>query len=231
MAGSDGVHCRSFPVVTLSCDQRWEFIQQHTAIAAPSLIPEIRLHLATEFTPLWQANERLLQVNNVDPPYWAFAWPGGQALARYLLDHPETVRGKSVFDFGSGSGLVALSAAKAGASLSIGNDHDLFAGTAMAMNSALNNIKITADTSNYLDQAVPAEIIVAGDVCYEREASSKILPWLRRLARDRYVLLADPGRHYAPTNGLKELARYEVPTSLDVEQHAMRATTVWQLLA
>lgn len=231
MAGSDGIYGRSFSVVTLSSDQRQDFIRQHTVIAAPSLVPEIKLHLATEITPLWQATERLLQVNNIDPPYWAFAWPGGQALARYLLDHPETVRGKSVFDFGAGSGLVAIAAAKVGASTSIGNDRDPFAGTAMTMNGALNDAKITADTSNHLDQPLTAEVIVVGDMCYEREASSKMLPWLRRLAQDHYVLLADPGRYYAPRDGLNEVATYDVATSLDVEEHAVRTTTVWQLLA
>lgn len=189
------------------------------------------LHLATELTPLWQANERLLQINNIDPPYWAFAWPGGQALARYLLDHPHIVRGKSVFDFGSGSGLVALAAAKAGASVSIGNDHNLFAATAITMNSELNDLKITVETANLLDQLITAEIITAGDVCYERKPSSRILPWLRRLAQDYHVILADPGRYYAPTAGLKELTTYDIPTSLDVEEHAVRTTSVWQLLA
>lgn len=230
MVGFDGVRRRSFPVVTLSCDQRQEFIRQHTVIASPSVVPEIRLHLATEITPLWQANESLLQVKNIDPPYWAFAWPGGQALARYLLDHPETVRGKSVFDFGSGSGLVAIAAAKAGALISIGNDRDLFAGTAMTLNGTLNNATITVDTANHLDQSLTAEIIVAGDMCYEREPSRKILAWLRRLATDRPVFLADPGRYYAPKDGLNEVARYDIPTSLDIEEQAMRTTTVWRLL-
>lgn len=225
------IYCRSFLVVTLTEEQRQKFIHQHTVIASPTLVPEIKLHLATEVTPLWQANETLLQAKNLDPPYWAFAWPGGQAMARYILDHPETVRGKSVFDFGAGSGLGAIAAALAGAAISIGNDLDALAGTAMAMNAALNNAAILIDQQNHLNQTLDADIILVGDMCYERGSAEMILQWLRRLARDHYVLLADPGRKYVPTDGLMELIRYDVPTSLELEDRSMRSTTVWQLLA
>lgn len=218
-------------MVAPSQDQRQKFIHQYTAIASPSLVPEIKLHLATEVTPLWQANAALLQVDNIDPPYWAFAWPGGQAVGRYILDHPETVRGKSVFDFGSGSGLGAIAAAMAGAASSISNDLDPLAATVMAMNAALNNAAILIDQRDRLNQTLDADIILVGDMCYERGSAEMILHWLRRLARDHYVLLADPGRMYAPTDGLKELKRYDVPTSLELEDRSMRPTTVWRLLA
>jgi len=218
-------------VVTLSEDQRKKFIIEHTVIASPSLVPEIKLHLATEVTPLWQAKATLLEASNIDPPYWAFAWPGGQALARYILDYPETVRKKSVFDFGAGSGLSAIAAALAGAAVSTGNDLDVLAGTAMAMNAVLNNAAIIIDQQNHLNQTPEADIIVAGDMCYERGIAEMILHWLRRLARTHDVLLADPGRKYAPIDGLKELSQYDVPTSLDLEDRLLRPTTVWQLLA
>lgn len=218
-------------MVTLDEDQRKKFIHQHTAIASPTLVPEIKLHLATEVTPLWQANATLLQVDNIDPPYWAFAWPGGQAMARYVLDHPETVRRKSVFDFGAGSGLGAIAAALAGAAIITANDLDPLAATAMAMNAALNNAAILIDQQNRLNQILDADIILVGDMCYERGPAEMILQWLRRLARDHYVLLADPGRKYVPTDGLKELKRYDVPTSIELEDRSMRPTTVWQLLA
>ncbi|MEZ5647836.1 MAG: 50S ribosomal protein L11 methyltransferase [Alphaproteobacteria bacterium] len=216
-------------MVNLSEDAGRAFIQQHTVVATPSLVPEIKLHLATEITPLWEAKEVLLQKINVDPPYWAFAWPGGQALARYILDHPHKFQGKTLFDFGAGSGLGAIAALIAGAYRSIANDCDITACIAMAMNAALNNCILTIDREDWLDRDPDAEIILVGDMCYERIASTRILPWLRRLAQMKMVLLADPGRYYAPTDGLEELACYDVATSLELEDRSSRVTTVWRL--
>ena len=123
------------------------FVERNTAIAAPPLLPEIRLHLATEITPIWQATEETLARSGLPPPYWAFAWVGGQALARYLLDHPEIVAGRSVLDFGAGSGLVAIAAAKAGAASVLAAEIDHFAAAAIAANATLNGVAITVTTS------------------------------------------------------------------------------------
>ena len=196
------------------------FVRRNTAVAAPPLVPEIRLHLATEVTPIWQASEESLARGGVPPPFWAFAWAGGQALARYLLDRPETVAGRFVFDFGSGSGLVAIAAAKAGARAVLAAEIDDFAAAAIAANAALNDVVVEIMTADAIDAADPRwQVVTAGDVCYERD-----------MARSRHthgcgrwrgavvlVLLGDPGRAYLPTEGLLQLASYTVPTSRELE--------------
>ena len=158
------------------------FIRANTALEAPVMVPEFKLWLATEYVPIWQATEAWLEEHNVDPPYWAFCWPGGQAIARYLLDNPERVRGRRVIDFAAGSGVSSMAAARAGAA------------SVMAM-------------------------------------SVRALAWLRSHARrGRLVLLGDPGRNYFSAQGLLECARYEIPTSLQLENRGMRETVVWQVL-
>lgn len=196
-----------------------EFIRQNTAIAAPPLVPEIRLHLATEVTPIWQATEESLERNGLPPPFWAFAWAGGQALARYLLDHPETVAGREVLDFGSGSGLVAIAAAKAGAGRVTAADIDPFAAAAIALNAALNGAPVSVITDDLLDGDTRFwKLVTTGDICYEQPMAERAMRWLRRLAgRGSTVLLGDPGRAYLPAAGLCELARYDVPTSRELE--------------
>ena len=156
------------------------FIRRNTAITTPPLVPEIRLHLATEITPIWQATEESLARSEVPPPFWAFAWAGGQALARYLLDHPAEVAGRSVLDFGAGSGLVAIAAAKAGASSVLAAEIDHFAAAAIAANAALNEVAITVTTADLIDAADPRwEVITAGDVCYEQPMADRVTAWLR----------------------------------------------------
>lgn len=207
------------------------FIRANTAIAAPPLLPEIRLHLATEITPLWQATEETLARHDVPPPFWAFAWSGGQALARYLLDHPETVAGRSVLDFGAGSGLVAIAAAKAGARSVLAAEIDPFAAAAIALNAALNAVKIERTAADLVGTCDPDwQIVTAGDVCYERGMSARIIPWLRSLAATgTLVLLGDPGRAYLPSSGLHERARYRVPTSREIEDRDSREAIIWQV--
>jgi predicted nicotinamide N-methyase len=209
------------------------FVRRSTVVAAPPLVPEIRLHLATEITPLWQASEESLARGTVPPPFWALAWAGGQALARYLLDRPETVTGRTILDFGSGSGLVAIAAAKAGAAQVIAAEIDPFAAAAIAANAALNDVAIEVTTEDILGAAaVPADIITAGDVCYERAMAERVVPWLRRLAGTRrLVLLGDPGRAYLPAAGVLELAHYTVPTSRELEDRDIRDGIVWRVLA
>jgi predicted nicotinamide N-methyase len=207
------------------------FIAAETRPVAPPLVPEIRLYLASEITSLWQATEASLRAANLPPPYWAFAWPGGQALARFVLDHPDRVRGRRVLDLAAGSGLAAIAAAKAGA-LVTAADIDPMAASAMALNAALNGAAI-AITSRDLTQAAPAlwDVVLAGDVCYERPMATQVLSWLERCAEARAsVLLGDPGRAYLPGSGLEEIARYEVPTSLDLEDRPMRVTRVLRLM-
>lgn len=188
------------------------------------------MHLATEITPLWRATQATLDDHDLPPPYWAFAWPGGQALARYLLDHPEAVRGKRVLDFAAGSGLAAIAAARAGAAQVTAADIDPFAAAAIAMNARANGAAIAIMTSDPIDEPVAWDVVLAGDICYEQPMADRSLAWLRQLAAGGVVvLLADPGRSYAPRTGLIEVGRYLVPTSRDLEDRAERETVVWRL--
>jgi predicted nicotinamide N-methyase len=209
------------------------FVRENTEVKHPPLVPEIALHLATEVTPIWQATEESLSRGPVPPPFWAFAWAGGQALARYLLDHPETVRGREVLDIGSGSGIVAIAAAKAGAARVVAAEIDPFAAAAIALNAPLNGVSIRVETRDLLDRAAAGwGVALAGDICYEEPMSSRAVALLRRIAaRGRLALLGDPGRAYLPREGLIELARYEVPTSRELEDREAREGVVWEVLA
>jgi predicted nicotinamide N-methyase len=208
------------------------FVRRNTAVARPPLVPEIALNLATEITPLWQASEEALARSAVPPPFWAFAWAGGQAVARYLLDNPEGVAGRRVFDFGSGSGLVAIAAAKAGAVRVTACDIDLFAAAAIAINAALNGVEITVSVADPTDgPGLFNQVVTAGDVCYEQPMAERATAWLRRCAgAGSLVLLGDPGRSKLPRTGLVERARYQVPTSREIEDCEMRAGIVWEVL-
>jgi len=209
------------------------FVRNNTTISAPPLVPEIRLHLASEISPIWHAAEEILARGAVPPPFWAFAWVGGQALARYLLDHPEQVARQIVLDFGSGSGLVAIAAAKAGAGRVLAADIDHFAAAAIAMNAAVNEVQVTVTAAELIDTADDRwGVVTAGDVCYEQPMAARVTVWLRRLAqRGCLVLLGDPGRAYLPANSLHERARYLVPTSRDLEDREIRDGVVWQMLS
>jgi predicted nicotinamide N-methyase len=209
------------------------FVRGNTVVTAPPLVPEIRLYLATEITPIWQATEETLARSALPPPFWAFAWAGGQALARYLLDHPAEVAGRSVLDFGAGSGLVAIAAAKAGAASVFAAEIDHFAAAAIAANAALNDVAIAVTTADLLDTVDPRwEVVSAGDVCYERPMADRVTGWLRGLAaRGTLVLLGDPGRAYLPSEGLVERARYLVPTSRELEDRDTRDAVVWEVLS
>ncbi|MGH6976314.1 MAG: class I SAM-dependent methyltransferase [Stellaceae bacterium] len=206
-----------------------DFVRANTAVATPPLVPEIRLHLATEVTSLWQATEAALQQAQLPPPYWAFAWAGGQALARHLLDHPALVAGRHVLDFGAGSGVVAIAAAKSGARVAAA-EPDPFALAALALNAALNDVDIAIADGDVLAGAETWDAVLAGDMCYERPLAERLVAWLTARARGgALVLLGDPGRAYLPTTGLQALARYWVSTPLDLEDREARETTVWQL--
>jgi predicted nicotinamide N-methyase len=208
------------------------FIAANTAVVAPPLVPEIHLHLAMAMLPIWEATESALAALAIQPPYWAFAWPGGQAIARHLLDHPEEVAGRRVLDFAAGSGLAAIAAAKAGARAVTANEIDPLALTAIGLNAGLNGVTLTTDGRDRLAATGdPSDVILAGDVCYERGLADRIWAWLRaEAAAGAVVLLGDPGRTYLPAAGLASVATYIVPTSLDLEDRTQRETTVWRVL-
>jgi len=210
------------------------FIRTNTALEAPVMVPEFKLWLATEYVPIWQATETWLEEQNVDPPYWAFCWPGGQAIARYLLDNPDRVLGKRVIDFAAGSGVSSMAAARAGAQSVIANDIDALSLVAARLNGEANGVSFNVSAEDWLagpDGAPDTDVVIAGDVCYEREMSVRALAWLRGHARlGRLVLLGDPGRNYFSAQGLEELARYDIPTSLQLENRGMRETVVWRVL-
>jgi predicted nicotinamide N-methyase len=207
------------------------FILAQTVIAAPPLVPEIKLHLATEITPIWEATEATLTGMNLPPPYWAFAWAGGQALTRFLIDHPDWVQGKRVLDFAAGSGLSAIGAAKAGAALTQAAEIDDFAIAAIALNARVNNVAIDLVREDLIGVEPRWDVVLAGDVCYERPMAEKVIAWFRALAgRGVAILMGDPGRAYLPQSGLLELARYQIPTSLELEDRTQRETIVWRLM-
>jgi predicted nicotinamide N-methyase len=207
------------------------FVLANTALLAPPLVPEICLHLAAEVVPLWRKTEEELEAEGVPPPYWAFAWAGGQALSRYVLDNPGTVAGKSVLDFGSGSGLVAIAAAKAGAAAVLAADLDAFAQAAIAVNAEANDVNVTITGDDLIGQAGEWGTVLVGDMCYERPLAERLLAWLTRLAASgATVLLGDPGRSYFPKSGVERLATYRVQTTRDLEDREIRETGVYRLL-
>jgi predicted nicotinamide N-methyase len=207
------------------------FIRANTAIAAPPLVPEIRLHLATEITPIWQASEDSLARGNVPPPFWAFPWAGGQALARHVLDHRDIVAGRRVLDFGAGSGLVAIAAARAGAARVTAAEIDDFAAAAVVLNAVLNDVTVEVETADLIGAAGGSwHVVLVGDMCYEQPLADRLTTWLRVLAGDGItVLLGDPGRSYVPTTGLTALARYTVATSRELEDRESREGVVWRV--
>lgn len=206
------------------------FVRDNTALIALPLVPEVRLHLATEVVPLWRKTEEELEKQGVPPPYWAFAWAGGQALARYVLDHPEAVRGKSVLDFGSGSGLVAIAAAKAGATRVLAADIDAFAAAAIQTNADANGENISITQDDLIGRTGNWATILLGDMCYERPLAERLLVWLEERKRaGATVLLGDPGRSYFPKSGVEKLATYRVETTRELEDREIRETSVYRL--
>ncbi len=207
------------------------FILDNTRLPAPPLVPEVRLHLAQESLPIWQKSEEELGRMNVPPPFWAFAWAGGQPLARYILDHADIVRNKSVLDLASGSGLVAIAAAQAGATRILAADIDSFSTSAIAMNAAVNNVTIEIASDDMLEQPPPeTAVILVGDLFYERDLASRVLVWLREAVRQgTQVFIGDPGRSYLPRSELRRLVGYNVPVTRDLEDTEIKHTAVWVL--
>jgi predicted nicotinamide N-methyase len=207
-----------------------QFIQDNTELLAPPLVREIRLHLATEVVPLWRKTETELEAEGVPPPYWAFAWAGGQALARYLLDNPKEVAGRTILDFGSGSGLVAIAAAKGGAACVTASDIDPFAHAAIALNAAANGVALSITADDVIGSGELWDVILLGDMCYERPLAERLLSWLgERAHTGTRVLLGDPGRSYFPKSGVQKLATYRVQTTRELEDREIRDTSVYAL--
>ncbi|WP_029074910.1 class I SAM-dependent methyltransferase [Kaistia adipata] len=207
------------------------FIEEQTRLSPVAFVPEIRLHQADEATALWHLTEATLDREDLPPPFWAFAWAGGQGLARYILDHPETVRERRVLDFASGSGLVAIAAAQAGARHVAAVDIDPFAVAAIALNAAANGAAIEAQRADRIgDDLADVDVLLAGDVFYDRGFAVRLLPWLERVARAGVTVIAgDPDRAYAPVTGRRDRAVYDVPVHPALEDAATKRVRVLQL--
>jgi predicted nicotinamide N-methyase len=204
-----------------------DFVRAHTRLAPVPFVPEVRLHQADEPIALWERTEAGGQTR--PPPFWAFAWAGGQALARYVLDTPGLVAGHSVLDLATGSGLVAIAAARAGGTPVTANDIDPLSLAAARANAEANAVEVGAVEGDLLDTEPRYGVVLAGDVFYSREMAGRVLPFLRRAAgRGALVLVGDPGRAYLP-DGLTERAVYQVPVPETLESVSIRRTTVWQV--
>ncbi|WP_275785602.1 class I SAM-dependent methyltransferase [Pararhizobium gei] len=204
------------------------FILANTEIMTPPHVPEIRLHLASEAHDLWLKTEEELEEIGLPPPFWAFAWAGGQGLARHILDHPELVKGRRVIDFAAGSGLVAIAAMKAGAGSVLAVDIDPWTQTAIRVNAALNDVDVSSAASDIIGTEPAADVYLAGDVFYDKKFAERIVPWFEMLTdKGALVLLGDPGRAYCPRDRMRTLATYDVPVTRVLEDSEVKRTTVW----
>jgi predicted nicotinamide N-methyase len=205
------------------------FVAAHAAPDRVPLVPEITLYLASEIAPIWQATEDWLAERNVEPPFWAFAWPGGQALARHVLDHRSSVAGRRVLDFAAGGGIAAIACAMAAAASVEAAEIDPLARAAIALNAATNGVAVLLPAADVVGSDCRWNLILCGDVCYDAIMAARILPWLRRMAGHAEVWLADPGRAYLPRDGLSAFASYRVSTSLELEDCTERQVTLYRL--
>ena len=211
---------------------RSAFILKNTRVSRPVHCPEIQLHLADDAVALWELTEEELGRLGLDPPFWAFAWAGGQALARYLLDRPHIVRAKRVLDLASGSGMGAIAAMLAGAASALANDIDPFAAEAARLNADLNGVLVAVHCGDLIGQDLDFDVILVGDLFYDRDLAQLLLAWLRRLqACGVEVFVGDPRRSYFPAAEFTQLAQYSVPTSRALEDAEIKLTGVWQLKA
>ena len=206
-----------------------DFVLANTRLIAPPLTPEIRLRLADETVPIWQKTEDELGSMGLPPPFWAFAWAGGQALARYTLDHADLIKGKRVLDFASGSGLIAIAAAKAGAAEVTASDIDAFAIAAIEANAAENGVRIGPRHENLIGADDGWEVVVAGDIAYQKDFADPAMDWLASLARrGTTVLVGDPRRSYLPLHRLDCVIEYSVPVSRELEDSEIKRTGVFR---
>lgn len=210
----------------MSCSDE-ELVRAHTEVVPAPLVPELRLHLLTEACPLWRASEAEAARAGLVEPWWAFCWPGGQALARYVLDHPEAVRGKRVLDFGSGCAVEALAAMRAGAASAVAADVDPLAAAAARVNAALDGLTVETTTADVVGQSVDAGLVLAGDVFYDAALADRALRWLRSLAIP--VLIGDPARGFLDAAGLTRVATYRAHADGDTRGEAFRDAYVYAL--
>ena len=213
-----------------NADTARTLITENTAVIAPRMIPEVLLHLADEDLPLYRAGEDELAALGIGTPYWAFAWAGGQALARYLMDNPEVIAGKHALDFGAGSGLVGIAAAKAGAASVIASDIDPVAIEATLLNCAVNNVDFEVTTDDLIGTDSGWNPLLIGDVFYDKQIADRLLPWLHDLAdAGRTVLIGDPGRFILHDLDMKMVASYHAETTGIMEDSELRNARVWLL--
>ena len=207
-----------------------QFVRANTALLAPPLVPEVKLRLAHDALPLWEKTEEELGALDLPPPFWAFAWAGGQALARHVLDSPGLVAGRDVLDFASGSGLVAIAAIKASARTATASEIDRFALAAIARNVAANGAPVAVTGADLIGSDDGWEVVLVGDAFYEKPLAERLLAWLPSLAmRGATVLIGDPGRTYLPKDRLTRLATYDVPVTRALEDAEIKRTSVWRL--
>ena len=214
-----------------SAASRTAFILSNTRLMAPPLVPEIRLRLAEESLPIWQKTEEELGEINVPPPYWAFAWAGGQALARYILDNPSDLAGMSVLDLGSGSGLTAIAAMKSGAARVLAADIDAIALASIGINAKANDVRIETTAKDLLAESADRfDVILVGDLFYERQLADKVLAFIElAAAQSALILIGDPQRNYFPQDRFEKIAEYEVPVTRELEDTLIKRTAVWRL--
>lgn len=217
-----------------------EFVRTHTRPMPVPYVPEVVIHTAAEAIPLWEQTEAARGEVGLAPPFWAFPWGGGQALARYVLDHPESVAGRRVLDLAAGSGLVAMAALRAGAAGVLANEIDLYAIAAIDLNATANGLQVPTWLGDLLDvdlatvtvtPGVPGvDVVLAGDVFYSREMAARMLAFMRAAhVAGADVLVGDPGRAYLPRDQLVRVASYDVPVIRDLEDADVKAATVWRL--
>jgi predicted nicotinamide N-methyase len=211
--------------------QRQTFILANTEVTSPFLCPELKLHLITPSCSLWSATEKDLVELAIPDPFWGFCWAGGQALARYLLDHAELVAGKRVFVFGAGCGIEAIAAVMAGAARVQAADIDPLAVEATQLNAALNGVSLEATTRDMIGASLSGyDLLLAGDMFYDAAFAARILHWLRALAQTGMtILLADPGRGHIDQTLAIELTTYQAPADVDVGGDHLQATTIFAL--
>lgn len=220
------------PPLDPESDRYRRFVLDNTTLQSPPHVPEIKLHLADEAHDLWHRTEEELATIGLPPPFWAFAWAGGQGLARHVLDHPDRVRGKVVLDFASGSGLVGIAAARAGAARVVACDIDPFTLPAIALNAESNGVAVESLGEDLIGSDRAWDVVLAGDVFYDKALADRLLPWFTALAkRGADVIVGDPGRSYFPKDLLEPLAVYAVPVTRILEDAEVKRTTVWRFPA
>jgi predicted nicotinamide N-methyase len=208
-----------------------DFIRGNTELITAPLVPEIRLHLAAESLPIWRKTEEELGEMNVPPPYWAFAWAGGQALARYLLDNRNLVAGRRVLDLGAGSGIVSIAAKLAGAERVMAADIDTLAQAAISLNAEANSVNVETTAADLLSGEPEAtDVVLVGDLFYERQLAERVLAFIEAARKGgAEVLVGDPRRSYFPSDRFRQVALYSVPVTRELEDAEIKRSAVWRL--